>query len=428
MNSTLRRLDTRVRDDRTFNRKNSELSYSDERDPDQSLSDRLLRLFMPDALDLQLVGRDSNFTVPVESTTAIMPTSLTNEVLSRSVAGSIWRNSTASITMPQSMTTVACTAYSYHNTELNDELPYIQRDGNSLGALGSISALARLITTKGILVDDEARCFFPPLWLPSPEPDSQSSIFVLFNGIPSNTSSQSLSELLDETEQLIDVTTCSLSAYWSTTTAYLTNEEERSQITQTAPIPELNLRDIRNITLNMTGIESINNLELIDYGNQGFEITLAAAFALALSNSPVSAGVGSRMTVLPADQLSEVPTFECQTIWYAYGYCADTTSIRLSLAVIVAYCIITIAYLVYILVTGLSSTAWNSAIELVTLALQSRKPDFPGRTAVGIDSLDTFNQGVGIRVNTDDELELVFASDRDIGSRGLKRIKENTVY
>jgi hypothetical protein len=217
MNSTLRRSNTRVRDDRTFNRKNSELSYSDERDPDQSLSDRLLRLSMPGALDLQLAGRDSNFKVPVKSTSAIIPTSLTNETLSRSVAGSIWRNSTASITMPQSMTTVACTGYPFDNTELNDEIPYVQRDGNSLGALGGISALARLITSKVILVDDEgedeARRVFPPLWLPSPQPDSQSSIFVAFSGIQSSTSSQSLSELLDETEQTIYVTTCSLSAY-----------------------------------------------------------------------------------------------------------------------------------------------------------------------------------------------------------------------
>jgi hypothetical protein len=113
---------------------------------------------------------------------------------------------------------------------------------------------------------------------------------------------------------------------------------------------------------------------------------------------------------------------------YAYGYTAHSTSVRLSLTVIMAYCIITVAYFVYILVTGSTSTAWNSAIELVALALQSKRPNYSGRTAVGIDSLDTFNQGVGIRVNSDNELELVFASDRDLDTRGLRKIEKNVAY
>jgi hypothetical protein len=56
------------------------------------------------------------------------------------------------------------------------------------------------------------------------------------------------------------------------------------------------------------------------------------------------------------------------------------------------------------------------------------KPDYPGQIGVGIDSLDTFKQGVGIRVNKDDGLELILASNRDIESRGLSKIKRNMVY
>lgn len=55
-------------------------------------------------------------------------------------------------------------------------------------------------------------------------------------------------------------------------------------------------------------------------------------------------------------------------------------------------------------------------------------PDYRGNIAVGIDSLDTFNQGVSIRVNKNNELELVFASDRDFDSRGLRKIEWNKEY
>lgn len=117
-----------------------------------------------------------------------------------------------------------------------------------------------------------------------------------------------------------------------------------------------------------------------------------------------------------------------QAIKYAYGYNSNLASVRLSLAVILAYCIITATYLCYFLITGTTSTAWNSAIELVALAWQSKKPDHPGRIGVGIDSVETFKQGVGIRVNKDDELELVFANDRDLETRGLRKIERNMVY
>jgi hypothetical protein len=116
-----------------------------------------------------------------------------------------------------------------------------------------------------------------------------------------------------------------------------------------------------------------------------------------------------------------------ETLW-GFGYTTESTPVRLALAIILAYCITTIVYLIYIIITDSSSTVWNSAIELVALALQSMKPDYPGQIGVGIDSLDTFKQGVGIRVNKDDGLELILASNRDIESRGLSKIKRNMVY
>jgi hypothetical protein len=113
---------------------------------------------------------------------------------------------------------------------------------------------------------------------------------------------------------------------------------------------------------------------------------------------------------------------------FSYGYGTTSTSVYLSMVVISFYCVFTILYLAYILITGSTSTAWNSAIELVALALQSQRSSHLGKISVGIDTLSAFNEGVGIRVNAENELELVFANDRDTGSRDLRKIERNKEY
>lgn len=113
---------------------------------------------------------------------------------------------------------------------------------------------------------------------------------------------------------------------------------------------------------------------------------------------------------------------------YGYGYGSRSKSVYLAMIVITTYCIVTILYLIYTITTGSTSTAWNSGIELVMLALQSRKPDHLGHTSVGIDSVKTFSESVGIRVNTDDQLELVFEHDGEFRKRGLSKIQWNKEY
>lgn len=126
--------------------------------------------------------------------------------------------------------------------------------------------------------------------------------------------------------------------------------------------------------------------------------------------------------------MSSLSTFRSICTWYGFGYGNHSTSVCLSIAVLCFYCVVTVLYLACMLFTGRSSTAWNSSIELVALALQSNRPDHLRNVSVGIDYLSTFNEGVGIRANADNELELVFAHDRDIGSRGLRKVQTNKEY
>ena len=84
--------------------------------------------------------------------------------------------------------------------------------------------------------------------------------------------------------------------------------------------------------------------------------------------------------------------------------------------------------MLYTFATGSASTAWTSGVEILALALQSKRPDHLGHIGVGIDSTKTLGQAVGIRVNADNGVELVFAHDRDFNTRGLQKVKQNTEY
>lgn len=122
---------------------------------------------------------------------------------------------------------------------------------------------------------------------------------------------------------------------------------------------------------------------------------------------------------------------------YGYGYGHIDTATKLALAVMIAYCSIIVLYITYTITTGYSSIAWNSATELIMLALQSRTPDHLGHVSVGMDSVETFQEQVGIRVMTvrndstgeaDERLEMVFARDRDNETQGMKMVERNKAY
>ena len=409
--------------------------------PDVQLADRLLRL-RTSQWDRTAGGQTNYYEV-----TAVVPTRLVNRILSEYISDDII-NQTVSATMPHSATKVICYRKYFgpsdEDSEQIDEVHFVQTDGISLGSLGKASDLARQVKTRGQrgafylshLGPNYYDQYFDPVWLTSPDKNSQSSIVVFFSALRMNESElKSLDSILSESNYGVEVITCSLSAFWITSQGSITRTAMRSLlVTQTLPIPELDLHGVTNITLNTTGVEMLYSPELTARmsGQNESSTGLAAAFALTISDIPSIDGVIGESFSMPElrdyGNIKEYSTFELYQIWYAYGYCANTASIRLSLAVIMAYCIITVVYLAYILATGLTSTAWNSAIELVALALQSRKPDHLGGVAVGIESIGTLNEGIGIRVNNDDELELVFANDRNIGLRNLKKVKENMVY
>ncbi|KAF1995175.1 hypothetical protein P154DRAFT_538977 [Amniculicola lignicola CBS 123094] len=113
-----------------------------------------------------------------------------------------------------------------------------------------------------------------------------------------------------------------------------------------------------------------------------------------------------------------------QTQWFqsGSGFSPSTLPVLLSLVVLTLYCLLVMAHMLQSGVAGVTSTAWDSAAELVTLALRSRYPRHIGHTSVGIGTVGTSNEAVGIRNDLRDEVEIMFRRDveRDRGAKGTE--------
>jgi hypothetical protein len=111
-----------------------------------------------------------------------------------------------------------------------------------------------------------------------------------------------------------------------------------------------------------------------------------------------------------------------------YGYGVTTISVILSLVVLFLYSTLVFVYIGIVLLRGTTSTALDTTAELVTLALQSRHPKYLGSTSVGIESMETLRAPVGIRVNSEKSLELVFRDDPEQQGRFLTKVEANEKY
>lgn len=281
---------------------------------------------------------------------------------------------------------------------------------------------------------------FPPIWTPFPGPVSHSIVGVFsvwFRGQDTGNKTielpPSLTAVMTQTDpetrhDKLGIYACTISAYWRTGEIYLI-EKLGTVLAQTGASATLDLSSARHMSLDVTGINTIHDPKFARDMSDANSMSEALSQIFALAVSGINFSNEDLWNEKPLDyDEHNMSAFRYITTLHGYGYGSKSTSIRLAMAVMTTYSTITIAYIAYIYITGSVSTAWNSSIELVALALQSKRPDHLGYTAVGLDSIETFKQGVGIRVNQDNELELVFAHDRDIDKRGLRKIERNKEY
>jgi hypothetical protein len=354
-------------------------------------------------------------------------------------------NRTTSVTTVHPVVSTQCTTFTW-----TQDVAYLNENGTLGGSLfdfqtvidqaSNSSGSSQAITTYHLPSFDGTvkLVAYPPIWTQSPEPGSHSLIGVFpyyDDEWPSTDVPQSPAWLLaqpsssdSDMKSRLYIDTCTISAFWNTGEIQLIEKPGVGNI-QTDALAMSKPRKRSPITLDVTDITAIQGPEfyrdifnVIDIG-QG----ISTIFALAIANStPADAIIWTEIP--PGYDEHNMSAFRYTTVIYGYGYGNRSISIQLAIAVILTYCLITVIYIAYILTTGAVSTAWSSPIELVARALQSPKPDHLGHTGVGLDSIETFKQGVGIRVNQDNELELIFAHDRNIEKRGLRKIEQNKEY
>lgn len=402
-------------------------------------------------LDSRLIQTHSPYTVP----TYTVPTTLITENFLQNAQTRGKMNTTYSVFAPQPVVKFAQgDTIQGRDWTSSLEVKFVQDDGTTRSVLSNMGDVVRQVRSPGEIVmsSDLAYQYFDPVWMPSPEKNSSSLIgmflycrwaidkYLLATPVESR-SLKNLTEILEmhpEKKSNCTARVGTISAYWNNSEAIL----DASGLRFSSLADWWEVVNERPITLNLSSVGMTNvTLQrtiatLFDDYRVPWEDVIGTAFALAISKVPIRL---HHKTLFmnkyditygnyTDEDLDNMTTFTYTSTDFGYGYGTTSTSVYLSMIIISSYCVFTILYLAYILITGSTSTAWNSAIEVVALALQSKRSKHLGKVSVGIDTLSTFNQGVGIRVNAEDELELVFANVRDVVGRDLREIELNREY
>jgi hypothetical protein len=347
-------------------------------------------------------------------------------------------NSTLAVLTLQPGILATCTRFS--STE-NEHVYYVLHDGTSRILATAADMHERMYKRNESILDVSE--WAAPLWMTSPEdPASLIGVFLRI-GLKGNRTGSLFS-------------TCTVTPFWRRAKTWIKSVLDVKVETDLFESKDLSRQNgFRPITIATGGMAAINSAtwlsKLKSSSTQDINPDiLVRLFASAISEVPGSipsfAGEVQpccRMDLMegysPSQEIEGTrrKLFESIATSYGYGYGADDTSIRLSVAVITTYCIITLLYVTYIITTGHTSVAWDSPTELIMLALQSQEPKDLGSVSVGLDSPETFRRGVGIRVSTvnDDaagvtreKLELVFEDDKETNRRGLTKVVRGVAY
>jgi hypothetical protein len=88
------------------------------------------------------------------------------------------------------------------------------------------------------------------------------------------------------------------------------------------------------------------------------------------------------------------------------------------MGILLLYCCVTIQYTVSSIATGLSSTAWDSLSEIVTLALASRTPAQVHNASAGIQSTSIFQHKIRIAATSERDYPGKFSAQDDFEPLG----------
>lgn len=105
--------------------------------------------------------------------------------------------------------------------------------------------------------------------------------------------------------------------------------------------------------------------------------------------------------------------FEMENYVFGWLYNVHETTTKLAIAVMFTFCVLVLAHILYSAISGVSSTAWDSAGELVALAMNSSPTKALQNTCAGIIGGKAFRHPVRVLATTQGHLELFFGEMKD---------------
>ncbi|KAL8866333.1 MAG: hypothetical protein Q9198_008932 [Flavoplaca austrocitrina] len=116
-----------------------------------------------------------------------------------------------------------------------------------------------------------------------------------------------------------------------------------------------------------------------------------------------------------------------------YGFGLEGLAPKLTVAVLLIYCILVVGHVCYAAISGVSSTSWDSITEMVALAVNSSPTIQLRNTCAGITQMSVFQLPIRVLTSKDaggedeDHLEFIFgAVDGNVAKKC--RIQENREY
>ena len=144
------------------------------------------------------------------------------------------------------------------------------------------------------------------------------------------------------------------------------------------------------------------------------------------------AGKGNNVFQVDPEESKDWVKFRVSSKIEGYAYNTQATTIKLAIGLLLAYCLIAIAHIIYAGISGISSTCWDSIGEVTALAMNSTPTAALRNTCAGITELKIFKLPVRVLAFRDAEgdgehLELVFG-DLDEKTLESRTIKPNRAY
>ena len=143
-------------------------------------------------------------------------------------------------------------------------------------------------------------------------------------------------------------------------------------------------------------------------------------------------GKGNVMTVDPVESKDWVKLHVDSTI-EGYAYNIRGASSKVAICFLLLYCMVALTHTFYSIISGVSSTCWDSIGEVTALAMNSTPTTVLRNTCAGISELRIYKLPVRVLAMRDEEgdgehLELVFGNGMDEKIIEKKTIKKNRVY